>query len=660
MAAQDHPALPLTAGIWALLSLVMLAGAGTYYASSFPPEAAYALVALSVPFALWASRAGGSGRTLRDLWREHAHHMSRAALGAAAIALFFLALLARAFAHAATQEPIRSLWLTVSPSALVAAFVAFLLLSALLLRGRERVLSLPLTGAALFVFLSAAVLVFPLGFGFDPFIHRATVEHIAQFGSIEPKPLYYVGQYALELFLIHGFSLPAHLVDVWLLPALTALLLPGALYAAASHLTRDRRLAAATLMAAFLLPLSSFVVTTPQGLANLWTLLLVLFAVPMLVGHGRPDPIPLALGALATAAVHPIAGIPALVFLALAKAARGGAHPRIARAAFWGIALAGSAAIPAAFALNAARGAGGGIDLSGLTPSALFSSLHLGLFVQNGFRPLLDFAELWARNGFAALILLSAFGAWKARRDGMLAPFLAMTLVLGVNYLLLSTAVDFSFLIDYERGNYASRLLPLIAFFLAPALLVGFAALLARVRAAPPSVRAGTTLLAAALATAALYATYPRHDAFVVGHGINVSRFDVEATYEIERVSLGRPYLVLANQSVSAAAIRNLGFARYYGEQFFYSIPTGGDLYQVFLAMNEAPTKETAFRAFDIVDALCAVGCMRELPASVYFVVNDYWWQADRIVEQAKASADAWFAVGDGAVTVFRYDLPTN
>jgi hypothetical protein len=214
-----------------------------------------------------------------------------------------------------------------------------------------------------------------------------------------------------------------------------------------------------------------------------------------------------------------------------------------------------------------------------------------------------------------------------------------------VNYLLLSTAVDFSFLIDYERQNYADRLLPLIAIALAPLVILAVAAILRRVRVAPILTRVFAVVLLAACWTAAWYMAYPRNDAFEVGHGINVSQSDINTVYEIDRVADGVPYAVLANQSVSAAAVRSLGFAHYYGDQFFYPIPTGGALYQVFLDMNDHPTRETVQKAFDLLPV-----------QSVFFVVNKYWWQSDRIIETAKGTADSWFAVDNGAVTVFRYD----
>ena len=93
------------------------------------------------------------------------------------------------------------------------------------------------------------------------------------------------------------------------------------------------------------MPLSSFIVTTPQGLANLWTLLGILAAIPYLLKKERPQFIPLALGALATLLIHPIAGIPIALFVALTAAP--------SKKWKWVIALLGSVSLPASFLANA-------------------------------------------------------------------------------------------------------------------------------------------------------------------------------------------------------------------------------------------------------------------------------------------------------------------
>jgi len=40
----------------------------------------------------------------------------------------------------------------------------------------------------------------------------------------------------------------------------------------------------------------------------------------------------------------------------------------------------------------------------------------------------------------------------------------------------------------------------------------------------------------------------------------------------------------------------------------------------------------------------------------LYYVVNDYWWQAPRIIETAKRNADSWISVDAGKVFIFEYN----
>ena len=61
--------------------------------------------------------------------------------------------------------------------------------------------------------------------------------------------------------------------------------------------------------------------------------------------------------------------------------------------------------------------------------------------------------------------------------------------------------------------------------------------------------------------------------------------------------------------------------------------------------VEEEPSRETMLEAMNFTGV-----------DSGFFVVNDYWWQADIIREHAKNTADEWFAVGeDDAVMVFIY-----
>lgn len=220
---------------------------------------------------------------------------------------------------------------------------------------------------------------------------------------------------------------------------------------------------------------------------------------------------------------------------------------------------------------------------------------------------------------------------------------------------LIKSAGDFAFLIDYERGNYADRLSLLALFCLLPAALPALSALLKKAQTNPLLLGSGFFLFATAGAAGLVYNALPRNDALITGHGWSVGQADIQAVRFIDQDANMQPYTVLANQSVSAAAVSQLGFKRYNGDTFFYPIPTGGKLYDVFLrATYQEPSLET------MKDAGALGGT-----SLVYVVLNDYWWNADQVRTSLSAIANSEQTFGDPmlgighAASVYKFDLNT-
>lgn len=659
-APGDHPVLRRWIGIWYLLSAVMLAGSFVYAVSAFTAPVAYVLVLLAIPLA-WifvrhARRHLGEAHATRPFtW----HFVPGWVYAVAAGVLVALALTYRFLVAAATLNAVASPWSVISPYAFVTFGVAMLGLILLWARGKERVLTTALTVVALGVFLSVPATVFPIGAGFDPFIHRAAEQRIADVGLIEPKTPYYIGQYVLVTFFHHAFSLPIDVVDFWVLPLLAALLLPFAALDAAVHLLPAGRRIPLALGGLFLLPLGLFAITTPQGLANLWLLLAVLAAIPHLKQFERPSVFVLAIPALAAVAIHPIAGLPALMFVAyLAADAQDVAKgwQTAARLLRGLIVAVGAVLLPLAFVIQTIlAGQPSPLRFNVAPLRTLLAPLFSPSF-SVPFHPFLDFAVM---SGWAVGILLITLAiiGWKQTERRVRNACLALAIMLASNALLLSTIVDFSFLIDYERVNYAGRLLPLITFALLPLAIVGLDRVSERIGKAPRGVQALLLVVVTGIFIGAWYSTYPRDDAYQKGHGYNVSLADVHAVQAIEQAANDTSYIALANQSVSVAALRAIGY-RYYGDQFFYPIPTGGEIYTVFLDMNAAPTRAKADAAINLVEDRCRTQskCEYGKILSLFYVVDDYWWDAKNIIAKAKVTADDWFDVDGGKVTVFRYD----
>ena len=176
---------------------------------------------------------------------------------------------------------------------------------------------------------------------------------------------------------------------------------------------------------------------------------------------------------------------------------------------------------------------------------------------------------------------------------------------------------------------------------------------------------------------------YPRNDPYIIGHGYSVSAADLKTVNYIDQEAADKSYVVLANQAVAAAAIQELGFKKYFPQMpintngyeftnnhlsesapttdkesnlnsstvsnniFFYPIPTGGPLYQIYLQMvYQLPLRETAQKASQLTGAKI-----------VYLVVNRYWERAAEIIEIAQETADKYAIINGGQVYVFKYSF---
>jgi hypothetical protein len=243
--------------------------------------------------------------------------------------------------------------------------------------------------------------------------------------------------------------------------------------------------------------------------------------------------------------------------------------------------------------------------------------------------------------------------ARRTRHGGQAGAYLAIAAIFAADYAILRAFLRFDFLVSHERTFYADRMLDLFLISLAPAVCFAVGSLTERLARRPAVLRLGLVALLACVITASTYLAYPRRDKYESSRGWSVSGPDVETVRLIDKDAGNLPYVVLADQSVSAAAIREVGFKKYFdstdpavpGPIFFYPIPTGGPLYARFEAMNEsAGARAEAEKAMALTGTQVA-----------YFVVNHYWNQAQKIIIGASAAADAKWVVGDNKDFVFKY-----
>jgi len=162
-----------------------------------------------------------------------------------------------------------------------------------------------------FLSFSIALIVYKIGYGFDPFIHQATVDLISETGAVEPKPFYYLGQYSLILILHKITTLSIIWLDKLLVPLLASLFLPLALFRFLQKWFTSAKVNLLLILALLILPFSFFILTTPQNLAFLFLLLVILFG---LICSNTAELAIIYLFALTALVIHPLAGIPALLF----------------------------------------------------------------------------------------------------------------------------------------------------------------------------------------------------------------------------------------------------------------------------------------------------------------------------------------------------------
>jgi len=565
-------------------------------------------------------------------------------LWAAALALVISAALTNA-----TVEPIRSPWAAL-PSYVPAVFAiatASLALLSLLTRGGWSAALWAIHGV---VSLGIVAAVYPLGYGFDPFIHRATEQLLLANGTFSPAPPYYLGQYGLITALTRLLHLPLLQIDRWLVLVIAGLAVPSL-----GYLTLRRNfkvqpnLAALAAGAGLAIPLAPLIATTPHALSLLFAGAAICAAVFVL--EQRRGWLAIILCTLAAIATHPLIGVPLAAVGILVWLWRLGERWRPWRIVFWLAAIVTPLAVPVMFQLNGTLSPANAAALRWPQLSMLFSTAASWLAPRwVTLFDLRDAAYLYLFNLPVAIIIGCVVAIWFLQSRNRLGRFVplavagAATLLGG---LLTASAVDFSFLISYERGAFAERLLQLATVAIAPLVLVTAYRVLRRLD------QRGVlgSLIAAAAVTVGVstsfFLTYPTFDDYRKDRGYNTAAVDFDAVRAIEADAKGKPYVVLANQATAAAAVTEFGFGRSYRGNYFYPIPTGGPLYKLYLNyVYDGPTPGVISR-------------VRELTGVplVYVAISNYWDSADRIIREANVTTPKSFTVaGKSPVVVFRYD----
>ncbi|MDP2586465.1 MAG: hypothetical protein Q8P32_01715 [Candidatus Komeilibacteria bacterium] len=575
--------------------------------------------------------------------------------------LLFVGLIFYLLQSAQTDRAIRSPWEVIDAKIFFLYFFATFLLFCLV-KLAKTASTLWLVCLHALISFSVALIIYRLGFDYDPFIHRLNLDLILRDGTLLPKPFYYIGQYSLIIFLHRLLLVSVDWLDKLLIPIMAAIYLPATIYYAfKDNFKTIPQNVVLTALSLLLFPFAGLIVTTPQATANLFCLLAILLSL-YYINHPKVSLWPLGLLVLMALTIHPLAGIPVFFFFVIMafyqhrqqKFPLTGTSnlPKILhQSILWEIAILGILALPVAFIVNS-------LTLSELKVGlqtnwlAKLSELVFSHPPDFYFRPFISLADLiytYGKNIVLLLFILSTLGlifVWRHQQfKKYFAYFLGFLMVAG-NYLLLKAMVSFFSLVSYEQINYPNRVLEISLYLLSPFILIVLYLFFKKLNEqSRPVIILSLTLLAMAM-TFSWYLSYPRVDKITEDHGYSTSLTDVKTVNFIETIQRNRPYVVLAAQPVSAAALKELGFKYYYNNLFFYPVPTGGRLYGLYeeLAYAKTPVAEV-------------IGTVRFLTGvnDVYFVINDYWLNASDVIAEQQETADDWQAI-DGKNYIFKYE----
>jgi len=166
-----------------------------------------------------------------------------------------------------TDAAITSPWQIVPAKFFITYILATAYLFFLILKNSRFTLYLVI--AHYFLSFSILWIIFKIGYGYDPFIHQATLELIDKQGFVLPKTPYYLGQYSLILIAHKLFFISIVWANKLLVPILSAITIPLTIYLFLKKYFKDLAFSIHHLALLFLLilPFSIFTLTVPQNLA---------------------------------------------------------------------------------------------------------------------------------------------------------------------------------------------------------------------------------------------------------------------------------------------------------------------------------------------------------------------------------------------------------
>ena len=499
-----------------------------------------------------------------------------------------------------------------------------------------------------FLISSIGIILYRLGYGYDSFIHQATIDEIARKGTINPKLFLYIGQYGLTFFFSQIFNISLTLTNKLLLPLLFSILWPSSLYYGLRYgLKWPVKISYLSVLLSLIIGFNFSVMTTPQGLSFL-LLAIFIFLLPEI--NKKNIHISFAyLIALMSLTIHPLVGIPLLFFVILTNLNTYKNNNIKNKIFYFFIVFLSSISLPLLFIIYNILKNNNIKEIFTINTSLVTLPK---LFIAHTYSFPLDLIHNLGMNKSWIFIIITLIGLHyiiKYNKTLIFKNHLLFILILFINLIFTKLFISFNIQINYEKNIYINRIIFIIYIVSLPILLSTFYFWFNKIIKYKNKYKEKIfiTIISIIIISTSIYFSYPIYNKYKNSKSFNVTSTDIETVKLIEKYSNNEPYIVLANQMIGAAAIKEFGFKNYYNNNFYYSMPLGIDnIYQNYLNMIE--TNATKKEALDAMN--------KAQVNKLYLVINNYWHSAKKAIKQALKSSDDHIIVDKGKTYIFIYN----
>lgn len=542
----------------------------------------------------------------------------------------------------ATTDSINTPWKLISANFFILYFVMSILILLISYISKSKYILVLLSIHFAFSF-SIILIIYKLGFGYDPHLHLASEKLMFLNGTFLPKPPYYIGQYSIVVVLAKLFNISVVFIDRALLIFSASLLLPVSIFMFLRDKLLYKKFVVFISTLLFLLfNYSTLTYTTPQGLANLFLIILI-FLSTLFVNYKNVY-IAMIVLALSIFVIHPISGIPAFLFLTLFFLWNSKIKNK--KTAFYSLSAISCFVLPIAFLIfNYLKkfsleklGQETGINLlSTINPLNIFYVRFINIY---------DFVYLYAKNINLLILLIAIFGIMiliKSKELKEYFVYIAMFIVLLFNYAIMINFLKFPFLYEFSL-----RIFNMAFYFILPVVFVALSALVNRIFYYKNNFKIFVLVLFAILLSVGFYISYPRSDKYENFKGYSVSQSSIKAVEYIENNFSKLDYVVLSDQIVGASLIGKYGFRKYYRDEFYYSLPTNikDNTYSDFLNILEPDSNKQEV----INNAKHKAGV-----ENIFVVISSYWNPGTGVLIDLKKTAKKWTDIDNGKIFIFEY-----